>query len=101
MNVQRMIDWVNTGNWPELENAWIDVLAEGPSAADLAKVLEAVTAKGKADLSATLAEILIDGLAALPPADALALAKALLLAVPSSSDLRKKVCELYKQVHAG
>lgn len=100
MNVQQMKDLVRSGNVNALENGMLDAASQGMPPEQLGEVLEGLVATSKKDEAATLAwAIMADRGEALPPADALIMAKALLLAVPNSQELRQQTVELYRKVH--
>lgn len=101
MNVETMKNCLGRGAFGEAESVWMDAI-EGPvRPEEVQQVLSAFVEAGKGDSAETLGWALMEQSAGLEPAEKLALAKAALLAVPDSEELRNQTAELYKQVHGG
>ncbi len=99
MNVQQLKDMVMMGRFDALEAAWGEAGRNGTPAAELAPVLEALVAAGKADQAEALAWSLLSEKVEQDPAAALVVAKAFLTAAPGSTELRKQTAELYRKLH--
>jgi transcription elongation GreA/GreB family factor len=100
MNVEQLRKLAQVRDVSSLESGWLEAIETAAPVSELAGVLDAASAAGLAELAATLAVMLLDErAAAAPPAEALDMAKALLLAAPTSEELRKRTVELYKTVH--
>ena len=102
MKLEQLKSMVSSAKFDDLESSFPQAVEEGLAVADLASILEAAVAGGKPDLAETLAWTLLSGRCeTLPPKEALDQAKALLPAVPSSTEIRRQTAELYRKVYAG
>ena len=100
MNRQRIDEMIAASKFSAVEDAWMNAAQEGVPPRELASVLEALVAASQAELAQTLAwAFLAEKAESLEPAKMLELAKALVLAVPQSDDLRKQTADLYRKVH--
>lgn len=101
MNVEKMKSLLGRGAFAEAESAWMEAVESSVPPEDVLETLQAFVEAGKTEAAETLGWALLEQSASLEPAEVLPLAKAALLAVPSSEELRKHTAELYKQVHGG
>jgi transcription elongation GreA/GreB family factor len=101
MKLEQLKAMVSAAKFDDLESSFPQAAEEGLAVADLASVLEATVAGGKPELAETLAWTLITGRCeTLPPKEALDHVKALLPAVPTSTEIRRQTAELYRKVYA-
>ncbi|MBN1555141.1 MAG: GreA/GreB family elongation factor [Phycisphaerae bacterium] len=101
MNVEKIKNCLGRGAFGEAENFWMEAIEGSIRPEDVQEALTAFVAAGKEDSAETLGWAMMEQSESLEPGDKLALAKAALLAVPSSEELRKQTADLYKQVHGG
>jgi len=86
--------------WDELETAWVEAVEAGADAAELAGVLSALVGADRLDSAETLGWMLLtDRAEKLPPAQALAAARAVVAAVADSDELRTETARLYRAAH--
>ena len=100
MDLQTVKEWIAAGDIGSVESAWLEALAQKDPPAGLTPVVEQLASAGRQDTAATLAWMLLEERADLPPRELLDVAKALLTAVPDNADLRARVADLYRQVFA-
>lgn len=102
MKLHQLKELAASGKPDAIESAFLESIQEGMAIIDLASALEAVVSAGKADVAETLAwTLLSERSASLEPRAALEQTNALLLAVPSSDELRRQSADLYRKVFAG
>lgn len=100
MNVQRLKEMIAAANYSAVEDAWMQAAQEAAPLRELSAVLEALAAAGQAELAQTMAWAVLAEQADTPdPGKTLELAKAFVLAVPGSDDLRQQTADLYRKVH--
>ncbi|MCD4823326.1 MAG: hypothetical protein K8S55_01855, partial [Phycisphaerae bacterium] len=99
MNIEQIKKWIGTGNFQDAENAWMNAIEDSPAPDKVWQVLESLVAADKAEMAETLGWAMLDAHADAPKDQTLALARAALLAVPESQELRSQTVELYKAVH--
>ncbi|MBN1943288.1 MAG: GreA/GreB family elongation factor [Phycisphaerae bacterium] len=101
MDVENIKNCLGRGAFREAESAWMDAIETPLQPGEVQESLQAFVEAGKAETAETLGWAMLEQSGQREPADVLALAKAALLAVPSSEELRKQTAELYKRVHGG
>lgn len=102
MNVEQMKEWIADKDVAAVESAWLAAIADNSPAEQMTSVLEAMVAAGQARQAETFGWMLLEErLAQLEAPAALDLAKGLLMAVPTSEDLRRETAKLYKKVYSG
>lgn len=99
MDVEKIRNLLGRGAFREAESVWMEALESPPRPEEVQEALQAFVEAGKTDTAETLGWALLEQTADLPPAERLPLAKAALLAVPASEELRKQTAALYRQVH--
>jgi transcription elongation GreA/GreB family factor len=102
MNSEQMKYLIENGKLDQLESAWMQAIEENCPLAEMASVLELLVVKLQLNMAEVLGWTLVaQRLEALPPPEALAVAKAVVLAVPDSDELRTEAANLYRKVFAG
>ncbi|MFP4356607.1 MAG: GreA/GreB family elongation factor [Phycisphaerae bacterium] len=100
MNVRELKRAAATGQVNMVESAWMDALSSRIDPQGANEILSVLVEKGRTDTAETLASLAMEETAGkLDDKQRLELAKALLLAVPSSDELRQTTAELYQSVH--
>jgi len=98
MDLDQIKAHLAAGEADAAEAAWMQAADAGEPAEDLAPALEAMVAAGAAEMAEVLAWTLLTARAEQsPPAEALAVAKAVLAAVPDSDELRAETAGLYRR----
>ncbi|MBI5723489.1 MAG: GreA/GreB family elongation factor [Planctomycetes bacterium] len=103
MNMQQIKGLISGGAGQDaIETAWLDVVVTSPAPQEAGELMESLVQSDKAELARTLASTLLDEQKqSVPAAAALEMAKALLLALPDSPDIRKTTVELLGKVYGG
>lgn len=101
MEVQAIRRCIGTGNLTEAENLWMAGLDQPISPKDVGEILSTLVEKDKVETAEALGWALISekASAGATPAQLLPIAKAALLAVPSSAEILSQVAEMYRAVH--
>ena len=99
MDLQAVKEWIAAGDIPSVESAWLEALGEKAPTPDLVAVVEALAAAGRAETAETLAWMFLEERTDLAPPEVLEAAKALLSALPNSTELRRRCAELCRTVH--
>ncbi len=100
MNVDQIVEWIAAGDIDSVEGAWLEAVEQNVPVDQMTAVLEALVSAGKTAEAETMASMLLsERLEAAEPVAALELARALLLAVPDSTELRKQTVALYQRAH--
>jgi transcription elongation factor GreA len=100
MNIQQINKWLNSGNTKEAENLWMGAIEDSPPPERVQETLAAFVKSGAAETAETLGWALLDAHSDAPKEQTLAYAKAALLGVPESEELRKQAISLYQGLHS-
>ena len=102
MNVAEVKDWIAAGKLDLVESAWAQAVEQAAPVADMLAVLEALVAgRHLKDAEMLGWSLVAERAEKAAPADALAVAKAVVLAVPDSADLRQEAAALYHKALGG
>lgn len=101
MKRERIKQALSAKDFKAAEDLWMDAIADSVSPAFASFTLEAFMAANKSDSAETMGWALLDAHKNAAPEKQLDLAKAVLLAVPASEELRKITAELYRKVNSG
>ncbi len=97
--MKRIQDLVSRGDIDAAGDVWMDAIEDMPPPGAVGDVLTAIVAAGREELAETLGWSLLEACEGAAAEDRLALARAALLAVPGSGELRRQTADLYRVVH--
>lgn len=100
MDIEKIKNSIGRGAFQEAENVFMDALEDTVTPKQILEALGAFVAEGKADTAETLGWALLDAHSDSPKEQTLKLAKAALLVLSESKELRQQTAELYKQVYS-
>ncbi|MCK5114800.1 MAG: GreA/GreB family elongation factor [Phycisphaerae bacterium] len=99
MDIEKIQNSIGRGAVQEAESIFMDALEDTVTPKQIGEALTAFIDADKKDTAETLGWALLDAHADAPKDQTLGLAKAALLVLTDSAELRKQTAELYKEVH--
>jgi len=100
MDIEKIKNSIGRGAFQEAENVFMDALEDTVTPKQINEALKAFVAEGKTETAETLGWALLDAHSDAPKEQTLELAKAALLILTTSQELRKQTAELCKEVHS-
>jgi transcription elongation GreA/GreB family factor len=100
MDIEKIKNCIGRGVFNEAENVFMDALEDTVTPKQINEALKAFVTEDKMETAETLGWALLDAHSDAPKEQTLELAKAALLVLSESQELRKQTAELYKQVHS-